>query len=176
MPSWVGLSASWPGPLSRGERGTPPQQSPRRPYPARAASPGAWRKVSRSSPPRGCPTPRLFGLPSKGKVKAYLGKPGCSAMAWEALGEEESCLDMVLCSLLQVTLLWQGVGLDDPFQPLPTPTIQPLPFCDSVSPPWARGTGAGACHIPTPKVFRKACTMQSSEDLKTSLSTQSQST
>jgi len=33
------------------------------------------------------------------------------------------CLDAVLCSLLWVTLLWQGVGLSDPQRSLPTPTI-----------------------------------------------------
>jgi len=32
-------------------------------------------------------------------------------------------LDAVLCSPLQVTLLWQGVGLDDPQRSLPTPNI-----------------------------------------------------
>jgi len=32
-------------------------------------------------------------------------------------------LDVVLCSLLWVTLLWQGVGLDDPQRSLPTPNI-----------------------------------------------------
>jgi len=32
-------------------------------------------------------------------------------------------LDAVLCSLLWVTLLGQGVGLDDPQRSLPTPTI-----------------------------------------------------
>ena len=32
-------------------------------------------------------------------------------------------LDKVLCSLLWVTLLWQGVGLGDPQRSLPTPTI-----------------------------------------------------
>jgi len=32
-------------------------------------------------------------------------------------------LDAVLCSLLWVTLLWQGVGLGDPQRSLPTPTI-----------------------------------------------------
>jgi len=39
-------------------------------------------------------------------------------------------LDAVLCSLLWVTLLGQGVGLGDPQRSLPTPTI--LWFCDSV--------------------------------------------
>jgi len=33
------------------------------------------------------------------------------------------CLDKVLCSLLWVTLLQQGVGLGDPQRSLPTPTI-----------------------------------------------------
>ena len=37
-------------------------------------------------------------------------------------------LDKVLCSLLWVTLLRQGVGLADPQRSLPTPTI--LSFCD----------------------------------------------
>ena len=32
-------------------------------------------------------------------------------------------LDAVLCSLLWVTLLGQGVGLGDPHRALPTPTI-----------------------------------------------------
>jgi len=32
-------------------------------------------------------------------------------------------LDVVLCSLLWVTLLQQGVGLDDPQRSLPTPNI-----------------------------------------------------
>jgi len=32
-------------------------------------------------------------------------------------------LDKVLFSLLWVSLLWQGVGLDDPQRSLPTPTI-----------------------------------------------------
>jgi len=36
----------------------------------------------------------------------------------------ETCLDMVLCSLLSVTLLQQGGWTRGPFQP--------LPFCDSV--------------------------------------------
>jgi len=35
-------------------------------------------------------------------------------------------LDEFLCSLLWVTLLQQGLGLDDPQRSLPT-----LPFCDS---------------------------------------------
>jgi len=37
-------------------------------------------------------------------------------------------LDKVLCSLLWVTLLGQGVGLGDPQRSLPTPTM--LGFCD----------------------------------------------
>jgi len=39
----------------------------------------------------------------------------------------KTLLDVVLCSLLWVTLLGQGFGLDDPQSP-----FQPLPFCDSV--------------------------------------------
>ena len=35
----------------------------------------------------------------------------------------QPCLDAVLCSLLWVTLLGQGVGLGDPQRSLPTPTI-----------------------------------------------------
>jgi len=34
-----------------------------------------------------------------------------------------TCLDTVLCSLLWVTLLRQGIGLGDPQRSLPTPTI-----------------------------------------------------
>jgi len=40
-------------------------------------------------------------------------------------------LDAVLCNLLWVTLLGQGVGLGDPQRALPTPTM--LGFRDSVS-------------------------------------------
>jgi len=39
-------------------------------------------------------------------------------------------LAVVLCPLLWVTLLRQGVGLGDPQRSLPTPTM--LGFCDSV--------------------------------------------
>ena len=39
-------------------------------------------------------------------------------------------LDAVLCSLLWVTLLGQGVGLGDPQRALPTPAM--LGFCDSM--------------------------------------------
>jgi len=42
-------------------------------------------------------------------------------------------LDKVLCSLLWVTLLGQGVGLGDPQRALPTPTN--MWFCDSVLEP-----------------------------------------
>ena len=41
-------------------------------------------------------------------------------------------LAAVLCSLLWVTLLGQGVGLGDPQRALPTPNV--LGFCD----PWLR--------------------------------------
>jgi len=47
-------------------------------------------------------------------------------------------LDAVLCSLLWVTLLGQGVGLGDPRGP-----CQPLLFCDSVM-LWLPG-GSGGC-------------------------------
>jgi len=51
---------------------------------------------------------------------------------------------MVLCSLLWVTLLQQGVGLGDPQRALPTPTM--LGFCDSVTSSlkgWRRAGGRG---------------------------------
>ena len=52
-----------------------------------------------------------------GNPKAlYLARQG-----WEWVAEH--CLDVVLCSLLWVTLLGQGVGLGDPQRSLPTPTI-----------------------------------------------------
>ena len=35
----------------------------------------------------------------------------------------QTCLDKVLCNLLWVTLLGQGVGLGDPQRALPTPTM-----------------------------------------------------
>jgi len=35
----------------------------------------------------------------------------------------QTCLDTALCSLLWVTLLGQGFGLDDPQRSLPTPTV-----------------------------------------------------
>jgi len=35
----------------------------------------------------------------------------------------KTCLDAVLCSLLWVTLLGQGVGLGDPQRALPTPNV-----------------------------------------------------
>jgi len=38
----------------------------------------------------------------------------------------QPCLDAVLCSLLWVTLLGQGVGLGDPQRALPTPNILPI--------------------------------------------------
>jgi len=46
----------------------------------------------------------------------------------------QTCLAAVLCSLLWVTLLGQGVGLGDPQRSLPTPTM--LGFCDSVICAW----------------------------------------
>ena len=44
----------------------------------------------------------------------------------------ESHLDKVLCSLLWVTLLGQGVGLGDPQRSLPTPTMLWFCGCDCV--------------------------------------------
>jgi len=41
----------------------------------------------------------------------------------------QTCLAAVLCSLLWVTLLGQGVGLGDPQRALPTPTM--LGFCEN---------------------------------------------
>jgi len=41
----------------------------------------------------------------------------------------QTCLDKVLCPLLWVTLLGQGVGLGDPQRALPTPTM--LGFCEA---------------------------------------------
>jgi len=51
-------------------------------------------------------------------------------------------LDAVLCSLLWVTLLRQGVGLGDPQRSLPTSTI--LGFCEIAMLPsaWRRRTGS----------------------------------
>jgi len=51
----------------------------------------------------------------------------------------------VLCPLLWVTLLGQGVGLGDPQRALPTPTM--LGFWDSVS-----GTSGGRCLVCEPDV------------------------
>jgi len=45
-----------------------------------------------------------------------------------ALSPRETRLDAVLCSLLWVTLLGQGVGLGDPQRALPAPTM--LGFCE----------------------------------------------
>ena len=42
----------------------------------------------------------------------------------------QPCLEAVLCNLLWVTLLRQGVGLGDPQRFLPTPAMPE--FCDSV--------------------------------------------
>jgi len=59
-------------------------------------------------------------------------------------------LDVVLCPLLWVTLLGQGVGLGDPQRALPTPTI--LGFCEAAGfwqhdrVPW-HPTLAVSCHV-----------------------------
>jgi len=54
----------------------------------------------------------------------------------------KTCLDAVLCSLLWVTLLRQGVGLGDPQRSLPTPNM--LGVCDSVEVCW-RASGSSPC-------------------------------
>ena len=64
------------------------------------------------------------------------GRPGCPQLPRGLvllLGRTlfKTPLDMVLCSLLWVTLLQQGVGLGDPQRALPAPTM--LGFCDSPS-------------------------------------------
>ena len=57
-------------------------------------------------------------------------------------------LDAVLCSLLWVTLLGQGVGLGDPQRSLPTPAM--LGVWDSVkavlgvTPTWGLGVNSGS--------------------------------
>jgi len=85
----------------------------------------AW--VSSSGPTAGQPTHRSEGA-------ASLGTGTEKANRWEA-GESPSLeifkprLDAVLCSLLWVTLLGQGVGLGDPQRSLPTPAT--LGFCDA---------------------------------------------
>jgi len=58
----------------------------------------------------------------------------------------------VLCSLLWVTLLGQGVGLGDPQRSLPTPTM--LGSCLVLS--WrARAAGAGPAQLLNPGVQTK---------------------
>ena len=60
-------------------------------------------------------------LPSEGDRALALSVRG--AVESPSLEIFQPCLDAVLCSLLWVTLLWQGVGLGDPQRSLPTPTI-----------------------------------------------------
>ena len=63
----------------------------------------------------------------------------------------KSHLDKVLCSLLWVTLLRQGVGLGDPQRSLPTPTRVGRDHCGSSSPPSCVVLPGAACwHSPTP--------------------------
>ena len=67
---------------------------------------------------------------TKGKVRSCPREP---TEHWNRLPREavesssleifQTRLDAVLCSLLWVTLLGQGVGLGDPQRALPTPTI-----------------------------------------------------
>jgi len=62
----------------------------------------------------------------------------------------KTCLDTVLCSLLWVTVLRQGVGLDDPQRSFPTPTM--LGFCDSMRSnliPWVRIKGSDSAQVVT---------------------------
>ena len=73
----------------------------------------------------------------------------------------KTCLDAVLCSLLWVTLLRQGVGLDDPQRSLPTPAM--LGFgvilCLSAAEPvvWAQRT-------PSTDFLRCPCERVASEE------------
>ena len=98
------------------------------------ASRGVWsagrgRFSSPSALPWGgpiCSAVSSSGLPSSRKVRSY----------WEAVESPsleifQTLLDVVLCSLLWVTLLGQGVGLGDPQRSLPTPAM--LGLCDSVT-------------------------------------------
>ena len=60
-------------------------------------------------------------LPSEGDgALAQAAQGGCGV---SFSGDVPAPLDAVLCSLLWVTLLGQGVGLGDPQRALPTPTI-----------------------------------------------------
>ena len=70
-----------------------------------------------------CAQARPWLCPGEGQERSGAGifqHKGCGAL---------NCLDAVLCSLLWVTLLGQGVGLGDPQRSLPTLTI----LCDSVT-------------------------------------------
>jgi len=71
-------------------------------------------------------------------------------------------LDVVLCSLLWVTLLGQGVGLGDPQRALPSPNM--LGFCDwgVQYPSPVRGRDYGAAetlHFPKPCIAHLSATL-----------------
>ena len=79
-----------------------------------------------------------FSVTMEKKWFLPLYKEACEVWAWRTLPREvvespsleifQTRLDAVLCSLLWVTLLGQGVGLGDPQRSLPTLTI--LWFCE----------------------------------------------
>jgi len=63
-------------------------------------------------------------LPQKAKnTDTHLECAGAETVTIQLLEMFETRLDAVLCSLLWVTLLRQGVGLGDPQRSLPTPNI-----------------------------------------------------
>jgi len=60
-------------------------------------------------------------LPSEGdRALAQAAQGGCGV---SLSGNIQDLVGAVLCSLLWVTLLWQGVGVNDPQRSLPTPNI-----------------------------------------------------
>jgi len=57
------------------------------------------------------------------RVTEHWNRLSREAVESPSLETFKTCLDAVLCSLLWVTLLQQGVGLGDPQRSLPTPNI-----------------------------------------------------